>query len=89
MRKIRKTGFSKRMPDRLAAIGYLTRHEAIGRVCRYLTAHSDFGKADFTAARELVELFSIEAEELTEAGVPFETVKALEARCFIMRCFRS
>lgn len=88
MRKIRKTSLSKylpkHLPDRLTAIGYLTRDEAVARICRYLDTH-----ADYAAAGELVTLFNIDAEELTEAGVPFESVKALENRCFLMRCFKS
>ena len=82
-KKIRKTGAPRRLPDRLSTLGSLTRGQAVRRIARYLTLDNDQ-----SAARELADLFSIDAEELTEAGVPFEMVRAFEERSVLSRCLR-
>lgn len=56
--------------------GVMTRDRALHCVTEYL-------KEDIfhPTALELIGLFSLEPEELAEAGVEFEQLKALEFRC--------
>lgn len=75
-RKIRMT----RRSDRPFA--QMTRRQAIEAIMLRLEKH-----AMDPFAMELIELFNIDGEELCEAGLPFETVKALEARCLTLRHF--
>ena len=56
--------------------GVMTRSRALYCVLEYL-------KEDILhpTALELIGLFSLDAEELAEAGVEFEQLKALEPKC--------
>lgn len=56
----------------------MSRYEAVLRVKRLL------GRTPKSpTATRLIHLFHLHAEELTEAGVSYETVKTLERQCFL------
>lgn len=56
----------------------MSRTEALKEIKRHLRR-----SPSHTAARQLITLFNIQAEELTEVGVPYEVLKVLEKRyCF-------
>ncbi len=58
--------------------GRMSRSEAVRNIRKHLRR-----SPSHAAARHLIMLFNIQAEELTEAGVPYEVLKALEKRyCF-------
>jgi hypothetical protein len=57
----------------------MSRQQAIHRIRRLLQR-----SAASTQAEQLISLFNIQPEELSEAGVPFEVLKSLERRCFLI-----
>jgi hypothetical protein len=56
--------------------GRMSRAEALLQVRRLLAR-----SRDHVRAYQLISLFNIQAEELSEAGVPYEMLKVLERRC--------
>ncbi len=55
---------------------FMTRGEAINNIFRLFKKDS---KADYKDALDLISLFGISAEELSEAGMSYEYLKALES----------
>ncbi|MBR1617989.1 hypothetical protein IJ670_07550 [bacterium] len=54
---------------------YMTREDAVSSVFNILS--SDTGKYNMKSAVETISLFGISAEELSEAGLPYENLVAL------------
>ena len=53
---------------------FMTRETAVNSVFRMFTENKNF---DIKKAIDTISLFGISAEELSEAGVPYENLKAL------------
>lgn len=53
----------------------LSRPKALKSLC-----HALRGQADWTRAGQYLSMFQFHPEELTEAGLPYEMVRALESR---------
>ncbi len=61
---------------------FMTREEAVSDIFRLVnkTRTSKRGEmSDFKKAVDIISLFGISAEELSEAGVAYENLKALES----------
>ncbi len=64
-------------------ISFMTREKAVNSILRTITEHSTKSnkKNDFSFRKALstISLFGISAEELSEAGLPYENLRALES----------
>ena len=56
---------------------FMTREEAVSEVFNILNVKKK--KIDIKSALDTISLFGISAEELSEAGVPYENLQALGA----------
>lgn len=77
MRKARAIRLKKAhaVPRLMATGDCLSRRQALGHAARLLASSTIH-----TEALRLIELFHISPEELSEAGLPYETLKCLERR---------
>ena len=72
----------KRTLHRANTSYFMTREEAVNNIFRIITEDSkkrynSKKRFDFKQALSTISLFGISAEELSEAGVPYENLKAL------------
>ncbi len=56
---------------------FMTRETAVNNIFKMFSEKSR-KKTNFKSALDTISLFGISAEELTEAGLPYENIKALE-----------
>jgi len=61
----------------------LSRHQAIQDVCRCLKNFVTASPSMQRRVTQWIALFNLEAEELLEAGLDYETLRAVERRFFI------
>lgn len=55
---------------------FMTREEAVNNIFKALNKKSNY--LDYKKAMDTISLFGLSAEELSEAGVSYENLKALE-----------
>lgn len=68
----RQIRVKQRLPRPVSSSFQMTREEAIQTIVR---------QPDDRQSLQLIDLFQIAAEELTEAGVNYETLKTLQRKC--------
>ncbi len=86
MGKCKRRNFSKsnNYSGNSLNISFMTRETAVNNVFRMITESSSKAKARkersiFRKALDTISLFGISAEELSEAGVPYENLRALSS----------
>ncbi len=80
MKRVRQIRIKEKTPRPLCQ---MTRRQAIRHVRQLLRL-----PCRIQAAVELIELFYIQPDELSEAGVTYEQLRALEEHCVLFRCTR-
>ncbi len=64
--------------------GQMTREESLKTIAHYLDINPIH-----PLAHALIDLFQVHGEELTEAGVAYETVKAMEKEYPLLKCLNA
>jgi hypothetical protein len=78
-RKHHQSAYNASMDDRLW-LEPLSRHQAIEEVCRCLQHFVSASPEVQRRVMRWVTLFNLDAEELLEAGLDYETLRAVERR---------